>query len=206
MVLVATDVPLCRRVHPGHRGIRHAARAQILFGPARVFSFLLQSLLPIRFARALADEGEGSLTAQIAPRLWPGVTSARTYCILLALFPRLILTKVFDPQYAQEPYVLSLYSAQAMMTYWLMVIAAALSAKRMTRDIFYGSVVSTIAAVLFCWPLIRAMGMSGVIACMMVSTTAMAIYLVMRYRTSLRGAIERERPIDFGNQEPACAR
>jgi O-antigen/teichoic acid export membrane protein len=179
--------------------------AQILFGPARVFSFLLQSLLPIRFARALADEGERSLHSQMRRAFGLVSLLLGPYCILLALFPRLILTKVFDPQYAKEPYVLSLYSAQAMMTYWLMVIAAALSAKRMTRDIFFGSVVSTAVAVLFCWPLIHAMGMSGVIACMMIASTAMAIYLGMRYRISLRESASPEFEDVVLNEEPACA-
>ena len=126
------------------------------------------------------------------------------YCILLALFPKFVLTKVFDPSYARDPRVLSLFSGQSMMSYFLMVLAAALSARRMTRDIFFGSVVSSAVAVLLSWPLIRLLGMSGVIASMMCATTAMAAFLVYRYRASLRESVAPGFEVVL-NEEPACA-
>jgi O-antigen/teichoic acid export membrane protein len=166
--------------------------AQILFGPARVFSFLLMTLLPIRFARALADEGEHSLFAQMRRAFGLVSLLLGPYCIVLAIFPKLILRIVFKPEYATEPYILSLYAGAAMMSYWLLVVTAALSARRMTRDIFFGSAVAGAVAMLTCWPLIHSMGMSGVIACMMLSTTAMAAFLVYRYRAALGPIVARD--------------
>src|SRR5262249_44903088 len=126
------------------------------------------------------------------------------YCIVLAIFPKFVLTKVFDPQYAREPYVLSFYSAQAMMTYWLLVITAAFSARRMTRDIFFGSVAGTVVAMALCWPLIRWMGMAGVIAAMAGSTITTAIFLIWRYRRTLPGSAQRGFEVVLPTQEQAC--
>ena len=97
-----------------------------------------------------------------------GRAAARAVLLLLALFPSFILGHVFDRSYADHPSVLSLFSMQSMMTYFLMVLTAALSARRMTRDIFLGSIVCAVVAVATSWPLIHLMGMPGVIACMMV--------------------------------------
>jgi O-antigen/teichoic acid export membrane protein len=178
--------------------------AQILFGPARVFSFLLQSLLPIRFSRALADEGDGALFAQMRRAFGLVSILLGPYCIVLAIFPKFVLTKVFDPQYAREPYVLSFYSAQAMMTYWLLVITAAFSARRMTRDIFFGSVAGMVVAMVLCWPLIRWMGMAGVIAAMAGSTITTAVFLIARYRRTLPGRSPRGFEVVLPTQEQAC--
>lgn len=154
--------------------------AQILFGPARVFSFVLQSLLPIRFARALANEGEGSLMPQIRRAVLLVLVLLGPYCLLLAVIPRFILSKVFEPAYAEQPLVLSLYSIEAMLNYLALIVVAALSAKRMTREIFYGSVWSAALAVVLSWPLIRLIGVGGAVACMMVSTVVMSLFLATR--------------------------
>lgn len=154
--------------------------AQILFGPARVFSFVLQSLLPIRFARALATEGEGVLAPQIRRAVLLVLLLLGPYCLLLAVIPRFILSKVFDPAYAEQPLVLSLYSIEAMLNYLALIVVAALSAKRMTREIFFGSAWSAAIAVVLSLPLIRVMGVGGAVVCMMVSTVVMTAFLVNR--------------------------
>jgi O-antigen/teichoic acid export membrane protein len=102
------------------------------------------------------------------------------YCLVLAVMPRFILSKVFDPSYAEQPLVLSLYSIESMLNYLALIVVAALSARRMTREIFFGSVWSCAIAVMLSWPLIRLMGVGGAVACMMVSTVAMSAFLANR--------------------------
>src|SRR5204862_2109310 len=102
------------------------------------------------------------------------------YCLVLALMPRLILSAVFDPAYAESPYVLSLYSIESMLNYLALIVVAALSAKRMTREIFFGSVWSCALAVVLSWPLMRLMGVGGAVACMMVSPVVMSVLLANR--------------------------
>ncbi len=177
--------------------------AQILFGPARVFSFALQTLLPIQFSRALAKDGEGPLASQIRRACVMVALLLGPYCALLALFPSFILSHVFDRSYADHPSVLSLFSMQSMMTYFLMVLTAALSARRMTRDIFLGSIVCAVVAVATSWPLIHLMGMPGVIACMMSATTAMWVFLVYRYRARTNRSVSAS-VVEFSPEEPAC--
>jgi O-antigen/teichoic acid export membrane protein len=178
---------------------------QILFGPARVFSFFLHSVLPIRFTRSLTEEGESALNAQMRRAFGLVSLLLGPYCILLALFPRLIITHVCGPEYASEPYLLSLCSAYSMMTYWLMVIIAALSAKQLTRDIFLGSIVGAVVALACCWPLIRGLGIGGVFVCLMVSTLAMGAYLAVRYRSTRRENTAPGIEEMVLNEEHACA-
>src|SRR5204863_117653 len=104
------------------------------------------------------------------------------YCLILALMPNLVLRVVFDPSYAEHPFVLSLFSLQSMMTYFVMVLAAALSAMRMTRDIFLASVCSGVVSLALSWPFIHLLGVGGAVACMMASSLAMAMFLAARYR------------------------
>jgi O-antigen/teichoic acid export membrane protein len=178
--------------------------AQILFGPARVFSFLLQSLLPIRFSRALATEGDSALAGHMRKALVLVAVLLGPYCLVLALFPKLILSLIFKPSYAEHPMVLSLYSIHAMLSYGMLVITAALSAMRRTRDIFLGSVCSALATIALCWPLISLMGIAGVIACMMCSLTAMMIFLISRFRGRHRWAKTISQPLVPAGKETAC--
>jgi O-antigen/teichoic acid export membrane protein len=178
--------------------------AQILFGPARVFSFLLQSLLPIRFSRALASEGEASLTGHMRKAFVLVLLLMGPYCLILALFPKLILSLIFKPSYAEHPMVLSLYSIQSMLGYSMLVITAALSAMRRTRDIFLGSLCSALTTVALAWPFIRVMGIAGVIACMMSSLAVMITFLVSRFLRT-RNTAPTVKPLAPASKEAACA-
>ena len=102
--------------------------SQLLFGPARVFSFFLQTILPIQFARTLAKQGESAMHKQILKGFGMVAVLLGPYCLLLAVFPKMILTAVCKPEYAQYPGVLTLYSISAMLSYFTMVIVAALTA------------------------------------------------------------------------------
>jgi O-antigen/teichoic acid export membrane protein len=178
--------------------------AQILFGPARVFSFLLQSLLPIRFSRSLAAEGRATLTGHMRKALLLVALLLGPYCLVLALFPKLILSLIFSPSYAEHPLVLSLYSVQSMLGYCMIVITAALAAMRRTRDIFLGSVCSALVTVTCAWPFIRMMGIAGVIVCMMSSLAVMMTFLITRFlRTGDQPSMPK--PLAPSSEERPCA-
>jgi O-antigen/teichoic acid export membrane protein len=187
--------------------------AQLLFGPTRSVGYFLQMVLPIRFTRALNEEGESALAGHLRRACVLVVIGLGPYCLLLALFPQFILTKLFaDASYADHPAVLRIYSIQAMMSYFATVMTAALAARRMTRDVFLSCVCGSIVAVALSWPFIHWMGVVGAVACMLTSTTIMSIFLVLRYRARTRqpaapGSSDGGKafPVVLNTKEEACA-
>jgi O-antigen/teichoic acid export membrane protein len=156
--------------------------SQLLYGPARVFSFFLQTILPIQFARTLAQGGESAMHKQILKGFGFVAILLGPYCLLMAIFPRMILTAVCKPEYAQYPRVLTLYSISAMLSYCTMVIMAALTARRQTRDVFMGNVYGSIVAAALAWPFIAKFGVSGAVLCMIVTALVVLSYYIYRYR------------------------
>jgi O-antigen/teichoic acid export membrane protein len=177
--------------------------AQILFGPARLLSFFFQNVLPIRFSRALAEHGDGALSVQLRRAFVLVAVLMGPYCLVLALFPAYVLTLI-DPSYADHPRVLTLYSIQALLSYFAMVITAALSARRMTRDIFISSISGSAIALALSWPFIKFMNVGGAVACMMVSTFVMTGLLIYRYRNRNRN-LSPGFPVILTPKEQACA-
>ena len=120
--------------------------AQTLFGPTRVFAFYLGTVLPIRFARALADHGPGAVDELLMRTSLRVLPLLGIYCVAVAAFPGLLLRLMFGTSYAGTPAVLSLYAFYAFMSYVQALLASALTAKRLTRLIFlanvYGAVVT----------------------------------------------------------------
>ncbi|HEX3359064.1 MAG TPA: polysaccharide biosynthesis C-terminal domain-containing protein [Tepidisphaeraceae bacterium] len=177
--------------------------AQILFGPARLLSFFFQNVLPIRFSRALAEHGDGVLGVQLRRAFVLVAVLMGPYCLVLALFPAQVL-RLIGPSYADHPRVLTLYSIQALLSYFAMVVTAALSARRMTRDIFTSSVCGSAIALALSWPLIKFMNVRGAVACMMISTSVMTALLIYRYRHRNRNIAPGFPPI-LTPKEQACA-
>ena len=101
--------------------------AQILYGPARVFTFFLGTILPIRFTRTLKAGGPAALHRSVRQICVIMLPLAGTYCLIMASFPKLLLTVLYGPEYAAgAANVLRLYSLCAFLGYMQMVITAAL--------------------------------------------------------------------------------
>src|SRR6185295_9274671 len=121
----------------------------------------LQMVLPIRFARALAEEGESALAAHLRRACALVLVGLGPYCLILALFPKIILTTLFnDASYAEDPAVLRIYALQAIVSYLAVVMTAALAARRMTRDVFLSCVFGSVVAVALSWPFIHFLGVT----------------------------------------------
>jgi O-antigen/teichoic acid export membrane protein len=132
--------------------------AQILFGPARVITFFV-------FAALLPTVG--------------------IYCLLLAVFPQLLLRLVYGANYAsaEGAQVLTLFAVCAFLSYLQMVIVAALTAGKQTRAIFVGSVWGCVVALAASPACILLWGSRGAIISMIVTLGVVtALYL----RTYLR--------------------
>jgi O-antigen/teichoic acid export membrane protein len=184
--------------------------AQILFGPMRVISFFLATVLPIRFARALHQGGVTTLHAKLRQTYVGLIPVVGTYCVLLAAFPKPLLHLVYGGQYSatDAARVLSLYSISAFLSYMQMVIAAALTASRQTRYIFAGSVWGCCVALVMSPTCIRMFGALGAIVSMMVTTLVVTTLFVHAYRSYVRAAAGAGFEVSFraaGSTTPAAA-
>jgi O-antigen/teichoic acid export membrane protein len=158
--------------------------AQVLFGPTRVLAYYLDTVLPIKFARTLAGQGEEAMHQKLLRVLARVAGPLAAYCLAIALLAKPLLKLTFGAQYAGAATVLALYAGYAMLTYLQMIVAAALKAKRQTRLIFLGSVWGVVVSLTGSWVYITTFGTSGVLLAMMTAAVVVtALYCYGCYRT-----------------------
>ena len=166
--------------------------AQTLFGPMRVVAYYLDTVLPIRFARALAGGGEDALHRGLRRVLGRIVGPLAAYCLLVALLAKPLLHLTFGKQYIGASTVLMLYSGYALLTYLQMIVAAALKARRQTRFIFLGSACGVVVALAAGCGFILLFGTNGVLLAMISTAIVVtALYFYAGHRISPRTARER---------------
>jgi O-antigen/teichoic acid export membrane protein len=159
--------------------------AQLIFGPTRMLAFFLGNVLPIRFTRALVRGGDAEMhsglrkvVAVIAPLLGG-------YCLFAAIFASRLMRLLYGDSYAGNASVLQLYALCAFLNYMQMVVAAALSAKQLTRLIFTSSVYGGAIALALSWVLIKFLGIDGAVVCMMLTAVIVSILYVRAYRRNV---------------------
>jgi O-antigen/teichoic acid export membrane protein len=118
--------------------------AQTLFGPTRIFAFYLGSVLPIRFAKAMAEKGPAAVRQLLRKTSLQVLPLLGIYCILIAMFPHFLLQMIFGKDYAGTPAVLSFYAFYAFLSYAQALLVSVLTARRQTRTIFMGNVCGTL--------------------------------------------------------------
>jgi len=155
--------------------------AQTLFGPARVISFYLATVLPIQFARELAEGGNAALHRQLKSTALSVLPVLAVFCLLIALFAAPLL-RIFGRDFASQPRVLALYAIVAFLTYGQMVLIAALTAKRLTQVVFFSSVAGAAITGAFSFWLIKTMLIDGALIAMILTGLAMTGFYWLGYR------------------------
>jgi len=165
--------------------------AMILFGPARVISFFLSSVLPTKFAKALEGGGPDALHAKLKIVYLGLIPSVGVYCLLLAAFPQQVLWLIYGDRYVDDgsaAAVLVLYAIAAFLNYMQLVVAAALTASRQTHHIFIGSLVGCCVALTMSPLLIRTFHANGAILSMITTTLVVGMLFVYAYVRRVRHA------------------
>jgi O-antigen/teichoic acid export membrane protein len=160
--------------------------AQILFGPTRVVAFFLGTVLPIRFARAIAGGGRAALRRQLRGMCLLVAPAAGIYCLAMALAAGPLLHLVYGADYDGSPTVLVLYAGSAFISYLQMVLSAALTGSRNTRYIFAGSVCGAVIAVTLSWMFIKVLGVNGAMITMMLATAMVTLVYWFAYCREFR--------------------
>ena len=143
--------------------------AQIIFGPTRLLLYSLNNVFPIQFARALAA-GKADLDSQLRRAYLLTTPLFGGYCSLVAIFAGPLLRLLYGDKYTGGTRLVALYAASAFLAYLLLIVSAALKAKRLTRCIFRGYVYTSLMAVSFGWLFIKAIGVEGALVGMILTS------------------------------------
>ena len=155
--------------------------AQVFFGPARLLIYALNNVLPIHFARALA-ESEAAFDAAVRRVLCLMAVPIGLYCGIVALWSAPLLRLVYGERYAGAASVLSLYALSAFLGYEAMLMGAALQAKRRTRSLFVAYIYTSVVALAVGWLLIRAFGVAGALIGMILTSIITNVVFWRAYR------------------------
>ncbi|HWE01400.1 MAG TPA: lipopolysaccharide biosynthesis protein [Tepidisphaeraceae bacterium] len=166
--------------------------SQTLFGPTRVISFYLATVLPIQFSRSLAAGGGLALQEQLKKTSRVVLPLLGLFCLAIGLFAAPLLT-IFGREFAAHPRVLALYAVVAFLTYGQMILTAALTAKRRTRAIFFSTLWGAGLTLLISWPLIKAIALDGALVAMILTGLAMTAMYWKGYRQSLEEDLSAQR-------------
>jgi O-antigen/teichoic acid export membrane protein len=156
--------------------------AQVLMGPLHVLLFFLNSVLPTRFARALATGGEVALHSQLKMAYALTAPLLGTYCLLVAIFSEPLLRLMYGSNYAGFGGVLVLYAAYYFVAYLAIVLSAALRAMKLTRANFLSYMYATLIAISVGWLLVWTTGVYGAVLGMMLTYLLTNLFFWRAYR------------------------
>jgi O-antigen/teichoic acid export membrane protein len=150
--------------------------AQTLLGPISVFLTFVTSYLPIVLAREL--ETLGSIRRTVRRSLLAILPVVGPYCLLIAIFATPVLEFVYGAEYGQYAGVVRLFALYYALLAFSTVAIAALSARRMTREVFVGQAAGAVLSLALGWILLRELGPEGGVVGMLLSwALAMAFFL-----------------------------
>jgi O-antigen/teichoic acid export membrane protein len=161
----------------GAAGVLRAVHT--VMGPTRMLAQVLDSVLPTRLARTLAEEGTTMLRASLKSVCVWVVPALGGYCLLTAVAAEPLMLLAFGEEYSGQGSVLALYSLAAFVGYLTMIASAVLKARRLTHQIFVSELISV-----FVMPLglllIPALGINGVLTGLIAADIAL-LFLLCSY-------------------------
>jgi O-antigen/teichoic acid export membrane protein len=159
--------------------------AQTLLGPVSVFLAFYLNYLPIRFARALGDGQEARIGHSSTSAVARATSVTLAYCLLVAVFAGGLLGLVYGDAYADEATTVRLFAVYYVLLSASLVLVAVVTAKRLTKQIFYAHAVGALVSLIVGWPLLEAFGPPGAVVGMIVSWAASTSLLWRTHRLSL---------------------
>jgi len=148
-----------------------------VFGPTRILSYVFESLLPVRFARAVATGGREALRADLARAVKILVPLLLAFCLVVGIFARPVLGLLYGDKYVEYAPLLALNGVSYCFGYAAMIYAAALRAARLTDREFVGRLSAALVATPLGYALIGAFGLYGVVFGVMINTLISGSFL-----------------------------
>lgn len=149
---------------------------QTLLGPISVFLTFVTTYLPIVLAREL--EATGAIGRKVRRSLIVILPVVVPYCVAMGLLAEPALELVYGSEYGQYAEVVQLFALYYVALAFSTVAIAALSARRMTRDVFVGQFAGAALSLAIGWLLLLELGVAGGVVGMLLSWgLAMAFFL-----------------------------
>jgi O-antigen/teichoic acid export membrane protein len=159
--------------------------ANVVFGPTRIMGFFLKAVLPNRFARALAKDGNAAMAEQVKLVYWMIAPFMASYSLLVAAFAGPVLKLLYGASYTGETSVLMLYAVFAFIAFMAQIVACALRAKRLTKRIFASQAYASLVAIPVGWILIKVWNVDGAVIGMILTSVVVNFSNWLAYRRSL---------------------
>lgn len=136
--------------------------------PLASFYLFLETILPIRFAKARAFGWETS-RGQVRQVFWLTVIPVLAYCLLAGAFAREILALLYGDKYDEAVTIIRLSATFYVLLYINTLLTAILKEREDTRSIFVATVIAAIFTLPIGLILIFTLGMEGAVLALIVN-------------------------------------
>jgi O-antigen/teichoic acid export membrane protein len=165
----------------------------LIFGPSRILSGFLDSILATWFARTLAEGGKRSLDAALRQVQALSAITMGGYCVFAAVLATPILASLYGSKYNGSEALVVLYAIFMLASQMSTVLAGAMKALRLPAEVSKGYAVTSVMAVSLAWPLIQLWNINGAVLGMILTPLAViAIYSRAYRRWSQRPSVPSE--------------
>ncbi|HZN65461.1 MAG TPA: oligosaccharide flippase family protein [Tepidisphaeraceae bacterium] len=158
----------------------------VIFGPTRILGFFLRTVLPNRFARTLADDGDPAMREQVKLVTSVSAPLMATYCLLVAVFADPLVRLLYGPQFAGHAMVVVLYAVSAFVSLMTCVVTSALRAKQLSRRLFISQLYASLVAAPVGWALIKFLGVEGAVVGIILTNVVVGLSNYLAYRRTGR--------------------
>lgn len=158
--------------------------AQVIFGPTRIIAQFLSNILPLRFSRTIAASGTDAMDSQLYRVLKIVIPASAAYSAAIAIFAVPVLRLFYGAnKYESDWQVLALFGGTALLANVLTVLMSALTARKLTRELFIAFALAAVFAVPAAVIAIKLAGVAGAV-CAMIATDIVLVILIWRlYRS-----------------------
>ena len=159
--------------------------AQTVLGPVNAFLLFVTTVLPIRLSAARERGGEEGLRTTLRLAYLATLPFVLAYGALVAIFAGPILETLYGAPYAGYVDAVRLFAVYYVVVHAAYVLAAALSARRLTRPLFTGNVWAAAVGVVAGLPLVRTWGVNGAAFGMILTALVLLGFFWRAYRSSV---------------------
>lgn len=158
---------------------------QLILGPLNIVCSFLDSVLPVRFARAWSAGGGAALGRRLRAAYALTAPLVGGYCLVVAVAAGLLLRLLYGQTYAGYSTLLALTALFTFTSYLPRIVSAALQAQGISRPIFVAYVGAGLTAIGLGVPSIALAGVNGAVIGMILSTLMLSCLLWYAYRRRL---------------------
>jgi O-antigen/teichoic acid export membrane protein len=157
--------------------------AQNIIGVAHILFQAMENFAPAGAARALATGGTGLLTSYLRKLTLLGIAATSGIALIAWCYPSFLLTMLYGFAYGQYDFVLRWFCAIYIFAFLSMPLSAGLRAIEKTKPLFLTLFFVGVFSMVSAYPLVKWIGLNGVMFGLMITRVAMAATLFVSLRS-----------------------